>query len=224
MSVLIACAHGTRSAEGQAVVAELVRRIDGLLPQVTVMPAFVDVQEPEIDDVVAAAEEPPVVVPILLSRGFHTRVDIARAVGSREGSVQTAPLGPHPLLAEVLRDRIAEVTALAPGDHVVLAAAGSTDPRAAVDVEAQAELLRALVPVPVTAGYAAGAGPSVAEAVAQARAGGATRVVAASYMLAPGYFAEIVARAGADVVSDVLGADERLARIVAERFAGHSSL
>ncbi|MCT9821161.1 sirohydrochlorin chelatase [Microbacterium sp. W1N] len=218
MSALIACAHGTRSPEGQATVAALVDRVRTLLPGVAVHDAFVDVQQPEIDDVVAAADDPPVVVPVLLSRGFHTRVDIARAVRSREGSRQTAPLGPHPLLAEVLRDRIVAAVELAPGDHVVLAAAGSTDPRAEDDVAAQADLLRALLTVPVSVGFAAGTTPTIADAVTAARHGGAARVIAASYVLAPGYFADVVVRAGADVTTDVLGADERLARVIVERY------
>src|SRR3546814_1126421 len=83
------------------------------------------------------------------------------------------------------------------GDHVVLAAAGSSDPAAAVDVEHMRLLLQERLDVPVTVGYAAGAQPRIADAVAQARAAGATRVVAASYVLAPGYFADVVRHAGA---------------------------
>ncbi|RLK47339.1 sirohydrochlorin chelatase [Microbacterium telephonicum] len=218
MTPLIACAHGTRSEKGRETIAALVAAVADLLPDVDVLPAFVDVQEPEIDDVVAVAASAPVVVPVLLSRGFHTRVDIARAVGSRAGSVQTAPLGPHPLLAEVVRDRIAAAVDVAGGDHIVFAAAGSTDPRAVDDVEAQVALLRTLVSAPVSIGYAAGASPTIADAVAAARAAGATRVIAASYVLAPGFFADVVVRAGADVTTDVLGADERIARVVVERY------
>src|SRR3546814_17267833 len=76
------------------------------------------------------------------------------------------------------------------GDHVVLAAAGSSDPAAAVDVEHMRLLLQERLDVPVTVGYAAGAQPRIAAAVAQARAAGATRAVAASHVLAPGYSSE----------------------------------
>ncbi len=57
-----------------------------------------------------------------------------------------------------------------PGDAVVLAAAGSSDPRAADAVEAVARGLRAAWPHgPVIVGYGAGAQPSVPDAVAAAR-------------------------------------------------------
>lgn len=218
---LIACSHGTRSAAGRATVAALVELVRGLVPDTDVQQAFVDVEEPEVDAVVAAAASDPVVVPLLLSRGFHTGVDIARAVRSREGARQTPPLGPHPLLAEVLADRIRDATSatgLGDGDHVVLAAAGSTAAVAAEDVEAMAELLRERTAVPVTIGYAAGAEPRIAAAIDAARTAGADRVIAASYVLAPGYFADVVASGGADIVTEVIGADPRVAQIVVERF------
>lgn len=222
MSTFIVCSHGTASPAGRATVAEIVDQVRALLPGVDVREAFVDVQQPDIDSVVAAAPEPPIVLPLLLSRGFHTRVDIARAVRAREGARQTGPLGPHPLLAEILRDRVVDASEPRPGDHVVLAAAGSTDPRAALDVQGQAALLRALLPVPVSVGYAAGTTPTIADAVARARADGATRVIACSYVLAPGYFADVVRAAGADLTTDVLGADPRIARIAQERLRAAS--
>ncbi|WP_405375138.1 MULTISPECIES: sirohydrochlorin chelatase [unclassified Microbacterium] len=59
---------------------------------------------------------------------------------------------------------------------------------------------------------------AVPEAFAQARATGARRVVAASYVLAPGHFADVIARGGADVVTAPLAPDDAVARIVAERY------
>ena len=51
-----------------------------------------------------------------------------------------------------------------------------------------------------------------------ARAAGARQVVAASYVLAPGHFADLVAAAGADAVTAPVGTDPRVAEIVAERY------
>ncbi|MCD1269112.1 sirohydrochlorin chelatase [Microbacterium sp. MEC084] len=214
---LIACSHGTRFAEGRDAVHALIEQVRGLLPGVSVAEAFVDVQDPSIDDVVAATDGPAVIVPLLLSAGFHTGVDIARAAATRADVTATAPLGPHPLLAEVLSERLAE-SGLADGDHVVLAAAGSSRPEAATDVEAMRDLLAALLHRPVTVGYAAGADPRIPAAVDAARAAGAPRVVAASYVLAPGYFANLVADAGADVVTAPLAPDLRVAQVIAERY------
>lgn len=221
MTTLVACSHGTRSPVGRRVVAEIVEAVRVELPDVAVLPAFVDVQEPEVGGVVAGVTGPLVVVPLLLSRGYHTKVDIARAVGSRADAVQTAPLGPHPLMSEVLLARLAETVGPAgvrPGDHLVLAAAGSSEAVAVVDVEATAADLRGRVSVPVSVGFAAGATPRIADAVAQARADGAERVVCLSYVLAPGHFADVVRGAGADLTTAPLGADPRIARIVADRF------
>jgi len=219
---LVACSHGTASEEGRAVVRELVERIAALVPGTAVAQAFVDVEQPEVADVVteSVADGPVVVVPLLLSTGFHTEVDIAGSVRPHALAARAPALGPHPLLVEVLRDRITEALGgeLRPGDHVVLAAAGSSNPKAVVDVEGLLALLGAALPAPVSAGYAAGATPTIAEAVAAARTGGAQRVIAASYVLAPGYFAGLVHRAGADVVTPPLGADARIAEIAAERY------
>lgn len=217
--VLVACSHGTSSLEGRAAISAVVEKVRLLLPHVAVEEAFVDVQQPEIDDVVrATAPRPTVVVPLLLSTGFHTKVDIARAVtdaGSR--AVATAALGPHPLLADLLADRLRGV-GLAPRDAVVLAAAGSSDPAASVDVAEVAELLRARIDAPLSVGFAAGTGTRIAAAVAAARDAGATRVVAASYVLAPGFFADVIARAGADVVTAPLAPDDAVAAVVVERY------
>jgi sirohydrochlorin ferrochelatase len=218
--VLIACSHGTSSLAGRAAISAVVDRVRALLPQTRVEEAFVDVQQPELDDVVAhvVQTETAIVVPLLLSTGFHTKVDIARAVTDAGGRATATPtLGPHPLLADLLAARL-RAAGLAPGDAVVLAAAGSSDAAASLDVNAMAELLAARVPVPVTAGYAAGAGPRIATAVAQARDRGASRVIAASYVLAPGYFADVIGRAGADVATAPLAPDDAVARVIVERY------
>lgn len=219
--ILIACSHGTSSLEGRAAISALVDRVRAMLPEVRVDEAFVDVQEPEIDAVVAAvpAGAASVVVPVLLSTGFHTRVDIARAVAAAPGPcVATAALGPHPLLAELLAERLHAAGLDAATDEVVLAAAGSSDPAAAVDVAAMAELLAARLGRPVTAGFAAGAGTRIAEAVSAAREAGAKRVFAASYVLAPGHFAGVIAAGGADVVTPPLAPEDAVAAVIVERY------
>lgn len=217
--VLVACSHGTSSLAGRAAIRALVEEVRLLLPHVAVEEAFVDVQQPEIDDVVrATAPRTAVVVPLLLSTGFHTKVDIARAVtDAGDRATATAPLGPHPLLADLLATRLRE-TGLTPGDAVVLAAAGSTDPAASVDVAAMADLLRERIDAPVSVGFAAGAGTRISAAVAAARDAGAPRVVAASYVLAPGFFADVIGRSGADLVTAPLAPDALVARVVAERY------
>jgi len=219
-ATLIACSHGTSDEAGRAAVLALVDQVRQLLPGVDVVDAFVDVQDPAVADVVdsSVAGGSAVVVPLLLSTGYHTNVDISRAIGAHPGrAVATAALGRYELLADVLVDRLAEVGA-EPGDAIVLAAAGSSDPAAAVDVAATADLLASRLDADVSVGFAAGAGRRIADVVADARAAGAQRVVIASYVLAPGYFAQVIAAAGGDVVTRPLAPDTRIAEIIAERY------
>ncbi len=109
------------------------------------------------------------------------------------------------------------------GTSVVLAAAGSSDPAANATIAelaarwARERGWRAVVPC-----YASAAGPRPAEAVRALRAGGAARVAVATYLLAPGYFADKVSDAalgaGADAVSGVLGAAPEVADLVLDRY------
>jgi sirohydrochlorin ferrochelatase len=218
--VLVACAHGTRNATGRRLVAELALAARRLRPGLSTTAAFVDVQPPTVADVVAglaATGRRAVVVPLLLSGGYHVHVDVARAVEAHDGVVAAGPLGPDPRLVEVLHERLRAAGA-EPDTAVVLAAAGSSDPRAVADVERTAALLQERWAGPVTAGYGAAARPAVPDAVAAARAAGAARVVVAAYLLAPGHFAEKLAGAGADAVTAPLLPDDRIAAVLLDRY------
>jgi sirohydrochlorin ferrochelatase len=74
----------------------------------------------------------------------------------------------------------------------------------------------------VVPAYASAASPAPAQAVAELRRDGAPRVVVATYLLAPGVFADQVRErslaAGADAVSAALGAAPEVADIVIERY------
>lgn len=223
MTTLVACSHGTRSPAGRAAVARIRTALADAVPGAEVREAYVDVEQPEVAGVVAeaAAHGPVVVLPLLLSTGFHTSVDIA-AAAPHPGAAAAAPLGPHELLVRSLRDRLAAVSGgdagHRPGDHVVLAAAGSSDPAAARAVERKRDFLASRLPAPVTVGYGAGCAPTIPEAVTRARAAGARRVIAASYVLAPGHFADLVERAGPDLVSAPLGDHPAVIAVAAARF------
>jgi len=217
---LIACSHGTGDPAGRAAITAQIDLIRAALPGTPVAHAFVDVEEPAIDDVVGrcVADGPVVVVPLLLSTGFHTNVDIARAVAAHPTRAVAAPaLGPHPLLAEVLHDRLVQSGA-GVRDAVVLAAAGSSDPAAAVDVREMAAMLAQRRGAEVSIGFAAGAGPRIADAVQEARRDLHARVAIASYVLAPGHFARVIARGGGDLVTAPLAPDPRIAALAVERF------
>jgi sirohydrochlorin ferrochelatase len=221
--VLVACAHGTRNPTGRRLIAELALAARVQRRGLVTTAAFVDVQPPTVVDVVAelsGAGRPAVVVPLLLSGGYHVHVDIAGAVAAAPGTVAARPLGPDPRLVEVLHDRLVQSGAdpRDPLTAVVLAAAGSSDPRAVADVESTADLLQRTWAGPVTTGYGSAAQPTVPDAVLAARRGGAERVVVASYLLAPGHFHDRLAGAGADAVTAPLLPDERIAAVLLDRY------
>lgn len=216
-TVMIACAHGTNNAEGQERISQLRSDIAALRPGLTVLEAYVDVQEPALPDVVAglAPGVQAVVVPLLLTVGFHVQVDIAQAVASRPDTLAAAPLGPDPRLAKLLDERLGEL----PADWaIVLAAAGSSRPEAAEQVEVLAADLAVRRPQRILAAYGASARPSVPEAVAALRAGGAAGVAIASYLLAPGYFHDQLSTAGADLVAAPLLPASLMAELALEHF------
>ena len=215
--ILIGCAHGTRDPAGRAVVRGLLDDVRAARPGLDVRAAFVDVQTPEIDEVVAGVLDArtAVVVPLLLSAGFHVQVDIARAIRQRPGSVVAAPtVGPDKRLVGLLLDRLAEAGARA-GDAVVLGPAGSSDARATAQADA---MLREAWSGPAVLGFAAAGAPLAPEAIAALRAEGAERVIVASYLLAPGFFQERLRAAGADAVTEPLAPDARLVELVLDRY------
>ncbi|WP_448616610.1 sirohydrochlorin chelatase [Modestobacter sp. URMC 112] len=221
--VLVACAHGTRNPTGRRLVAELALAARTLRPGLRTTAAFVDVQPPTVVDVVrglAAAGTPAVVVPLLLSGGYHVHVDIAGAVDGHPSAVAARPLGPDSRLAAVLTDRLVAAGAERqdPATAVVLAAAGSSDARSVADVQGTADLLQRDWAGPVTTGYGSAARPTVPDAVAAARRAGAARVVVAAYLLAPGHFADKLQGAGADCVTAPLLPDERIAAVLLDRY------
>lgn len=219
-TALIVCAHGTDNVAGQRVLHSIAAQVSMVRPDLTVADAYVDVQEPSLTEAVeslAQQHDSVVVVPTLLSSGYHTEVDISAAVHDRPNVRAAGSLGPHELLAQVLRDRLVGVGAT-PADAVVLAVAGSSRAAGAADAEAMAEQLVRAWSGPVTLGYLAAREPSVDDAVRMARATG-RRVVIASYLIGPGFFHDKLLHASADMVTQPLGDDPRLAELVLRRFA-----
>jgi sirohydrochlorin ferrochelatase len=101
---------------------------------------------------------------------------------------------------------------------VILAAAGSSDPRALRDVRSAARMLSSLVRTTVRIAYVATGSPRVPEVVATLRAQGARRVFIASYLLADGLFHARLAEAGADGVSAPLGVTDSIVDLVTQRY------
>jgi len=223
--ILVLCAHGTRDPAGQQVILEVAEQVRTAL-EVEVRVAYVDVQEPTIDEVVAGipvAEEgfAAVVVPFLLAGGYHVHVDIARAVRDRADVAAAPALGPDRRLLSIVMDRIVAAD-VHPTATLVLAPAGSSDPRSQEDTEVTLDALRLRWDGPVRVGYASGIEPTAAQAVVSARAYGEDAddgdVAVVSYLLAPGFFQESLNGAEADHVTAPLAPDPRIIEIIADRY------
>jgi sirohydrochlorin ferrochelatase len=216
--VLLAVAHGTRSTAGIDTVSQIADAVCTARPDLPVRLAWIELVPPDVRTALRSVpgSSTIVLVPLLLSSGYHDRVDLPAAVAEARPSALRAPvLGPDPLLSVALEARLVEA-GLGSADAVVLAAAGSSDPDAVASVHAQAADLAVRLGKPVTAGFGSAAAPTVAEAVAAARPG---TVAIAPYLLAPGFFADRLGEAGADGVAEPLGAHPAVVELVLERFA-----
>ena len=228
-AALVAASHGTSDPAGRRAVAGLVQAVRERRPDLRVEDAHVDVQQPDVPaamEGLADADRAVVVVPLLLSAGYHVHVDLAEAAAEaapREVRVAGA-LGPDPRLATVLARRL-RAAGLADGDRVVLAAAGSSDAGAVADCHAVGAMLAAELGRDVAVSFISAARPRVPAAVtAEREAHPGSRVVVATYLLAPGYFAMLAERAGGDATSAPLLVDgeappEELVDIVVELHA-----
>lgn len=220
MTGLVVCSHGTRSRVGAARVSELVAAVAHSLPHVHVREAHVDVHPPFLDDVITPGA---VVVPLLLAAGHHVHVDIAGAAARVSAHVAPA-LGPDGLLTSLLASRLEQLDRpLDPDDVVVLAAAGSSvagSGRASLEA---ARNLSVRLGRTVRLGYGAACAPKLDNLVSRLRrTHPGRRVVAASYLLAPGHFHSLVLACGADEVTapllDGSPPDPRLVELVVRRY------
>ena len=175
---------------------------------------------------------PLTVLPLLLTAAYHSGTDIPGLLDEAQAALPGlrirygAPLGPHPGLLRALDRRLAEAgqdLAQAGQTAVVLAAAGSSHPAAnAVIAQLAADWQATRGWQAVRPAYASAASPTPEQAVAGLIRDGARRVVVASYLLAPGRFADQVAgrslATGAAAVSAPLGAAPEVADVLLDRY------
>ena len=263
---LLIIGHGTRDATGVAQFRQLIGRVRdqsaGWLPAVD--GGFIELSAPSVSEVVPRlagerlADGGPaelVAVPLVLSAAGHGKGDIPAALAReqvRHPGLRYRygrPLGPHPVLLDVLEARIDAALALearggqaggteAParaadaraGTHVVLVGRGSTDPDGNAEVAKVARLLwEGRGYADVTLSFISLTEPSVPAALERARRLGAERIVVAPYFLFAGVLPDrVTAQAGAfaeqhreiDVrVAGLIGDCGELAGLVLERYA-----
>jgi sirohydrochlorin ferrochelatase len=216
----VAVAHGSADPRAAAAVGELVQLVArraaerGLtVPDLRV--AYLGHAAPSVPQVMRTFRPGTqvTVLPLLLTAAYHSKTDIPRVLG-RTGFAGVLcygePLGPHPLLLRALERRLPGTAFEDPArTGVVLAAAGSSDPEANATIARLAAAWQAASGwFAIRPAYASAANPKPAQAVTDLLAAGARRVVVASYLLAPGLFADRIRdaalAAGAAAVSPAL--------------------
>ncbi|MQA11055.1 MAG: sirohydrochlorin chelatase [Pseudonocardiaceae bacterium] len=234
---LVAVAHGSRDPRSAATVHALLDVLRERRPGVDARASFLDLSAPRLGDVLAAlhgdGHRHAVVVPLLLGRAYHARVDIPALIGEAQArlprlSVCTSDvLGPDESLESTALRRLSEagVPRHDPELGVVLAGTGSSsqEANAVVDrIAARWESRHGWAGV--AAGFAA-AEPGLPEAVRRLRERGARRIAVASWFLAPGLLLDrIIEQAGDEdpgaVVAEPLGPAQAIADLVIRKYTG----
>ncbi|MBM7050865.1 sirohydrochlorin chelatase [Rothia sp. ZJ1223] len=191
---VIATSHGTDNVQGRESIdlirGQLAEALESEFPgRYQIHEAYVDVQAPALDDVVTefSSDDEVIIVPLLLSTGFHTQVDMQKAADACPATVRiAAALGPSAALAKLQRTRLEEVGYLG-GEPLVMAAAGSSRPDGREAVALQSEVLSTLLSNFTPHGFVAKIDPKIGDVVAEH----APEFIS-SYLMAPGFFQNLL--------------------------------
>jgi len=210
---LVAVAHGTQDPAGVAEIERLVELIGSARPRVVVRLCWLELASPLLADLLAQITGPVVVVPLLLSTGYHVKIDITSVVGDRPETAVAGHLGPDPRITGVVWERLREAGGV-PAAGVALFASGSSDPEAAENLAVAASQLEQQAGCPVYPRFLTDQ---------RWRDGLPAGVAVASYLLAPGYFSDrlrtlVRAEWGLDRVAEPIGAHPAVAEVVWDRY------
>jgi sirohydrochlorin ferrochelatase len=218
---LLAVAHGTASAAGLRTTAQLVAALAAARPAVAVELCFLDVATPRLPDALAALPGPTVLVPILLSTGYHVQTDIPAAVTDRSDVAVARHLGPHPLLIDALVGRLEAAgttgtTGTVPSGPItstLLVGAGSSRSGAAAELAATGVMLAQRLGRAVQV-------RTVGDDLTRAVRGLPRPAEVATYLLADGQFVSTVraAAAGSAAVAEPIGVHPALVELVWLRY------
>jgi sirohydrochlorin ferrochelatase len=202
-------AHGTHSKLGLDVHHNLLAAIRANRPNSTFALCWLDVASPSLTEALRETSGPAVIVPVLLSIGYHVKRDIPAVIGDRPNTVQVSHLGPDARVVAAVFDRLRATPGWAPGNRTVLIGSGSSDPEARTELDHAARLLSGLTGAPVSIAQLSDSDPL---------AGAGPSDDIASYLIAPGFFADkLRGLAGQRRVSDPIGAHPLLAELVVDR-------
>jgi sirohydrochlorin ferrochelatase len=206
---LLIAAHGTQSAAGSATTAALVAAIAAARPNVSISLCFLDVATPSLRQALDATSGPVVVVPLLLSTGYHVQTDIPAIAAGRPEVRVARHLGPDPLVISALVDRLGP----APATSTVLIGIGSSRAAARADFDVAAGLLSSRLGRAVSV-------VTMAEDVRAALSALPPPVQVATYLLAEGRFLDSLRRSaeGIATVAEPIGVHPNLVSLVLARY------
>ncbi|MGQ0576013.1 MAG: sirohydrochlorin chelatase [Pseudonocardia sp.] len=241
---LLLVGHGTVDPAGVAEFAAFTERVRARMAPagVDVGGGVIELSSPTVHDawsaLAARGHTTMAAVPLVLVAAGHAKGDIPAALARervrdpRTGFVLGRPLGPHPVLLDLLDRRVGAVLRDAGWDAggvtVLLVGRGSTDPDANAEVCKVARLLQeGRGYAGVETAFVSLARPDVVAGLVRCHALGARRVVVAPYFLFDGVLPRRVAAqaaafdgAGLDVrTAGYLGDCDALAGLVGERYA-----
>jgi sirohydrochlorin ferrochelatase len=210
---LLLAPHGTESEAGAATTRALAAAVAAARPDLDVSLCYLDVLEPSLTQALDAIDEDVIVVPAVLSSGYHVLTDIPAVVAGRTNVRVARHIGPDPTLVPVLLARLELDADVA---SVALAAVPSSQDGAVAEVVEMARLLRERLERDVTVVPLSSEG---AERVAAL----AAPVAIASYVLAEGgllsHFRARATSFGEVTVSEPIGADPALVQVLLARYA-----
>jgi sirohydrochlorin ferrochelatase len=225
---LILTAHGSADPRSAEVTLALAGRMRRLRPWLDVRAAFLEQCAPNLGDVLADAGGRPgrtVVVPMLLARAHHARVDIPAVIAASATVVEEADvLGEDPALITVLGHRLTEAGASGHDRDlgVVVVAVGSSNDAANAATATVAPALAARTGwAGVEVAFATRPHPTIAEAAQRLRDRGARRLLIAPWFLAHGRITDRVAKTAATLgipMAEPLGAHNLVAATLLDRF------
>jgi sirohydrochlorin ferrochelatase len=206
---LLVTAHGTESDAGSATTAALVAAVAAARPAVPVSLCFLDVVSPSLADALDALDGPVVVVPLLLSTGYHVQTDIPAIVSGRRGVRVARHLGPDPLIIDALVDRLGP----SPAVSTALIGIGSSRAEARADFDVAAVLLGERLGHDVAV-------VTLAEDVRAALSSMTRPIEVATYLLAEGRFLDSLRTSAIGVasVADPIGVHPALVSLLLARY------
>ena len=226
-AALLIAAHGTRSPQGTDTISAFVDAVARSRSDVPVSLCFLDVSEPSLRDALEATDARPLIVmPLLLSAGYHVSSDIPHVVAGRSDVLVARHLGPDPAIITAVADRLAEARSAERGGplparsaqrgdapNTFLAAVASSRSSARAEVDEAARLLANRLGEPVSVLPLDGD-------LATTVAGLPQRSDVAVYLLAEGGFLDAlrVAMNGHGVIAEPIGTHHAAVSLVWARY------